>query len=210
MSAYYPNWSAVLKDIVKYITEFTIRPPIIAVEQTFKITVVDTDHYTIENITVPLSPILVYEITPTDILTYTPADKWETFLLLSGKNGVWSGRVPPGFGSVISINGKDGVLTIDKSFVGLSNVNNTADSDKPISNPTQLALNTKVNANAPITPGVATKVIYNDQGLVVGGTQATTNDIPDTPNRRYISDLLLDEIVNNFGDKIVDGGFADN
>lgn len=210
MSAYYPNWSAVLKDIVKYITEFKIKPPLIPVEQTFKITLVATNHFTIENITVPLSPVLVYEITPTEILTYNPAEKWESFLILSGKNGVWSGRVPPGFGNVISVNGQTGIVTIDKASLALDLVNNTPDIDKPVSNPTQIALNTKMTGNVPIVPGVATKVVYDDKGLVVEGQQATTNDIPDTPNKRYISDLLLDEIVNNFGAAIVDGGSAED
>lgn len=45
-------------------------------------------------------------------------------------------------GKVDSVNGKTGEVTLDKSDVGLGNVNNTSDADKPISTATQSALNT--------------------------------------------------------------------
>ena len=43
---------------------------------------------------------------------------------------------------VDSVNGKTGEVTLDKSDVGLENVNNTSDADKPISTATQSALDT--------------------------------------------------------------------
>ena len=46
---------------------------------------------------------------------------------------------------VQSVSGKTGVVTLDKSDVGLNNVNNTSDSDKPVSTATQTALNAKIN-----------------------------------------------------------------
>lgn len=42
--------------------------------------------------------------------------------------------------SVISVNGKTGVVLLDKTDVGLGQVDNTSDLDKPISNATQIAL----------------------------------------------------------------------
>jgi|GEM_PF-4360316 len=46
---------------------------------------------------------------------------------------------------VVSVNGKTGVVVINKADVGLSNVDNTSDLDKPISNLTQTALNLKAD-----------------------------------------------------------------
>lgn len=44
-------------------------------------------------------------------------------------------------GPVTSVNGQTGVVTLNKSDIGLGNVDNTSDANKPISNATQLALN---------------------------------------------------------------------
>ena len=48
-------------------------------------------------------------------------------------------------GSVTSVAGKTGVITLVKSDVGLNNVDNTSDINKPISTATQTALNSKVD-----------------------------------------------------------------
>ena len=46
-------------------------------------------------------------------------------------------------GAVDSVNGQTGVVNLDKSHIGLGNVENTSDLNKPISNATQTALNSK-------------------------------------------------------------------
>ena len=43
-------------------------------------------------------------------------------------------------------------------------------------------------ANGAITPGTATKVTYDGKGLVTGGVAATTADIADSLNKRYVTD----------------------
>ena len=48
-------------------------------------------------------------------------------------------------GEVSSVAGKTGVVTLSKADVGLAQVDNTPDTQKPISTATQLALNNKVN-----------------------------------------------------------------
>lgn len=48
--------------------------------------------------------------------------------------------------AVTSVAGKTGVVTLVKSDVGLGNVDNTSDANKPISTATQTALNAKANA----------------------------------------------------------------
>ena len=45
--------------------------------------------------------------------------------------------------SVVSVNGYTGNVTLDKSDVGLGNVDNTSDADKPVSDATQTALDGK-------------------------------------------------------------------
>lgn len=52
-------------------------------------------------------------------------------------------------GSVLSVNGQTGVVSISKSDVGLGNVDNTSDADKPVSTATQTALNLKYDASNP-------------------------------------------------------------
>jgi hypothetical protein len=49
--------------------------------------------------------------------------------------------------TVTSVAGKTGAVTLDKTDVGLENVDNTSDLDKPISMATQTALNNKANAD---------------------------------------------------------------
>jgi Cellulase (glycosyl hydrolase family 5) len=48
---------------------------------------------------------------------------------------------------VTSVNGLSGVITIDKTTVGLSNVDNTSDLAKPVSTAVQNALNTKIDTS---------------------------------------------------------------
>ena len=57
---------------------------------------------------------------------------------------------------VSSVAGKTGVVTLTKSDVGLSNVDNTSDANKPVSTATQTALNLKANLENPELTGVPT------------------------------------------------------
>ena len=52
---------------------------------------------------------------------------------------------------VTSVNGMVGDVVIEKKHIGLENVNNTSDLDKPISTATQTALNAKAN-NTDLVP----------------------------------------------------------
>ena len=51
-------------------------------------------------------------------------------------------------GAVLSVAGKTGAVTLAKGDVGLGNVDNTSDADKPISSAVQTALNGKQNVDA--------------------------------------------------------------
>ncbi len=90
-------------------------------------------------------------------------------------NSVSSG----GEGMIESVNGQTGVVVLDKSDIGLSNVDNTSDVDKPVSTEVQSALDsinefvglryaeiqaleTQVNNLAPIVENLEDIVITND------------------------------------------------
>lgn len=53
--------------------------------------------------------------------------------------------------------------------------------------------------NAPITGATKTKITYDANGLVTSGTDATTADINDSSNRRYVTDAQLTVIGNTSG-----------
>lgn len=86
-----------------------------------------------------------------------------------------------------------------KADIGLSNVDNTSDLDKPVSILTQLALDNKVNKNPEIVSSTKTKITYDSKGLVIDGDDATTIDINDSIDRRYVTDVQLNTIQNTSG-----------
>lgn len=67
-------------------------------------------------------------------------------------------KLPVQEGAVTSVNARTGAITLDKTDVGLGNVDNTSDANKPVSSATQTALNAK---QATITGG-ATTIVSSD------------------------------------------------
>ena len=82
------------------------------------------------------------------------------FIKASASGGSTSG--------VSSVAGKSGDVTLTKNDVGLSNVNNTSDINKPISTDQQTALNSKVDKTITITSGA---------GLTGGGDLSSNRTI---------------------------------
>ena len=76
-----------------------------------------------------------------------------------------------GGGAVDSVNGRTGVVVLTKSDVGLSNVDNTSDANKPVSTATQTALNAKENS---ITAGAITEFFRGDKTWQTLNTTAVT------------------------------------
>lgn len=78
------------------------------------------------------------------------SDLNKTFIL-SGSNpavlGNWQELLTP-TDNVLSVNGYTGVVVLAKADVGLGNVDNTSDANKPVSTAQQTALNLKSNDNA--------------------------------------------------------------
>lgn len=99
--------------------------------------------------------------------------------------------------------------SVDQSDVGLGNVDNTSDANKPVSTATQTALDGKVDENAPITGDTKTKVTYDSKGLVTSGDDATTADINDSTDRRYVTDAEAIVIGNTSGTNTGDQSSGD-
>lgn len=79
--------------------------------------------------------------------------------------GVWGSQTGAGGGAVTSVAGKTGVVTLVAGDVGLGNVNNTADSAKPISTAQQAALDLKAPLASPTFTGTVGGVTKAHVGL---------------------------------------------
>jgi hypothetical protein len=71
---------------------------------------------------------------------------------------------------VTSVNTRTGVVTIDKTDVGLGNCDNTSDASKPISTATQTALNGKVSSN--VTGVTGATALTNMMQITLSGYNA--------------------------------------
>lgn len=95
---------------------------------------------------------------------------------------------------VVSVNGKTGIVVLNKADVGLSNVDNTSDLGKPISTLTQTALNLKADNLALTTHTTNTSnphgVTKAQVGLsnVVNVDTTTTSNITDSVDKRFVTD----------------------
>jgi hypothetical protein len=63
----------------------------------------------------------------------------------------------------------------------------------------QTALDGKVDENTAITGATKTKITYDSKGLVTSGADATTADIGDSLDKRYVTDAQLTVIGNTSG-----------
>ena len=67
--------------------------------------------------------------------------------------------------------------------------------------------NGKVASNTAITGATKTKITYDSKGLVTAGADATTADIADSTNKRYVTDANLTVIGNTSGTNTGDQTF---
>ena len=93
----------------------------------------------------------------------------------------------------------DETITTIKTKLGITTLSgsNTGDQD----------LSTLLVKNTAITGATKTKITYDSKGLVTSGADATTSDIADSLNKRYVTDANLTTIGNtsgtNTGDQII-------
>ena len=76
-------------------------------------------------------------------------------------------------GDVASVNGKTGVVVLDKTDIGLGNVDNTADADKPVSAATAAAISAAISAALLASHPVGAiymSVTNTNPGTFLGGT----------------------------------------
>ena len=103
-----------------------------------------------------------------------------TIALTSDITGINSGT-NTGDETTATIKSKLGITTLSGS--------NTGDQD----------LSGLVVKNSPITGATKTKITYDSKGLVTAGADATTADIADSTNKRYVTDANLTTIGNQSG-----------
>jgi len=105
----------------------------------------------------------------------------------TSKSYRWSGSTYTAIvsGAVASVNGQVGVVNLTKSSIGLPNVDNTADVNKPVSNATQAALNQKlgvndiINADLLANHGIGDFELVANKGIANGYTPLdTTGKVP--------------------------------
>ena len=89
---------------------------------------------------------------------------------------------------------------IDAVKIGAGGVNNTEFGYLDgVTSAIQTQLDSKVDENAAITGATKTKITYDAKGLVTAGADATTADIADSTNKRYVTDAQATVIGNTSG-----------
>lgn len=114
----------------------------------------------------------------------------------------------------ITVSSSGSVWTIDSGVVGDTklgtgiNANKIADGSvdntefqylNGVTSAIQTQLDGKVDENSAITGATKTKITYDAKGLVTAGADATTADIADSSNKRYVTDADLTKLSNLSG-----------
>ena len=124
---------------------------------------------------------------------------------INGQNILGSGNVTIDAG-VSSVNGKTGAVTLTKGDVGLGNVDNTSDLDKPISTATQAALDEledeMTEASVTVTDSSMSKVSGIDDGLA----------LPEKSQMEMLSikgnTIAWNQMVGNVHDSMINSGIT--
>jgi hypothetical protein len=89
---------------------------------------------------------------------------------------------------------------IDAIKIGAGSVDNTKFGYlNGVTSAIQTQLDSKVDENAAITGATKTKITFDAKGLVTAGADATTADIADSVDKRYVTDSQLTVIGNTSG-----------
>lgn len=125
---------------------------------------------------------------------------------LSGSYNDLTDKPTGGSGAVTSVAGKTGDVTLNKADIGLSNVDNTSDANKPVSTATATALSNKANtththAQSDIT-GLTTALSgkANTSSLA---TVATSGSYTDLTNKPTIPTVPVTSVAGKTGDVVL-------
>lgn len=117
-----------------------------------------------------------------------------------------SGGVSDGDKGDITVSGGGTVWTIDNLAVTNAKINDVDGSKVTQSASYRLVTDTekstwngKLIPNAPITGATKTKITYDSNGLVTAGADASTADIADSTNKRYVTDADIVKLSNTSG-----------
>jgi hypothetical protein len=117
-----------------------------------------------------------------------------------------SGGVSDGDKGDITVSGLGSVWTIDNLAVTNAKINDVDGSKVTQSASYRLVTDTekstwngKLTPNAPITGATKTKITYDLNGLVTAGADASTADISDSTNKRYVTDADIVKLSNTSG-----------
>lgn len=127
-------------------------------------------------------------------------------LLGSGNISISGATLADGDYGDITVGSSGTTMTIDNSAVTNAKINDVAatkvtqdSTHRFVTDTEKNTWNSKLDPNTPITGATKTKITYDADGLVTSGADATTSDISDSTNKRYVTDAQLTVIGNTSG-----------